>query len=125
MKKKVLLFSPKSPLKISKVATPAGKSSVLLLCRGFFLIYISHKVPDGYILPEGRWWPTIVVEVGYTEKYEDLLKDASMLLEGSCGRIECVLLIKLFPLARNARGFVEVWTYDKLSKKKVKLGRKV
>ena len=52
-----------------------------------------------------------------------------MLLAGSCGRIECVLLIKLFPLARNARkierGFVEVWTYDKLSKKKVKLGRKV
>jgi hypothetical protein len=38
---------------------------------------------------------TIVVEVGYTEKYEDLLEDASLLLEGSSGRIECVLLIKL------------------------------
>ena len=95
----------------------------------FFNHDISRKVPYAYILPAGRRWPTIVVEVGYTEKYEDL-KDASMLLEGSCGRIECVLVIKLFPLARDARkierGFVEVWTYDKSLNKKTKLGtRKV
>jgi hypothetical protein len=38
----------------------------------FFNHDISRKVPDGYILPAGRRWPTIVVEVGYTEKYEDL-----------------------------------------------------
>jgi hypothetical protein len=51
-----------------------------------------------------------------------------MLLEGSCGRIECVLVIKLFPLARDAskkeRGFVEVWTYDKSLNKKIKLGKR-
>src|ERR1700722_16397581 len=67
--KTVLISSRRLRWKFLKAAIVAGKLSVLLLYTGFFLIYISSKIPDGYILPltQGRGWPTIVVEVGYTE----------------------------------------------------------
>ncbi|KAN0068404.1 hypothetical protein V8E54_013600, partial [Elaphomyces granulatus] len=61
-------------------------------------------------------WPTICLEVGYTEVYDKLLRDADILLEGSAGDIGQVLLIKLEPLLPDAteitHGLVEVWKFD-------------
>ena len=60
--------------------------------------------------------PTICLEVGYTEPYQELLQDAELLLEGTSGKIGRVILIKLEPLAKgdteSKSGFVEVWKYD-------------
>jgi hypothetical protein len=64
-------------------------------------------------------------------EYEELLEDASLLLEGSAGKIECVLLIndKAIPRSQEryedkarVRGGLGIRAYDKLLNKKVKLG---
>ena len=50
------------------------------------------------VWPTDRDWPSIALEVGYSEDYADLLADANHLLEGSDGRIGLVIIVKLNPL---------------------------
>ena len=85
-------------------------------------------MPDALLFPDSRQWPTICVEVGYTETYQKLLEDASLLLEGSSGRIGLVILIKVTPLKRGeteiTEAFVEVWKWTPQGRKK-RIGRLV
>jgi hypothetical protein len=87
-------------------------------------------VPDGAFYPSlDRKWPTIALEVGYTESYEDLVQNALLLLKGSKGKIGLVILVKLQPLEEGETafesGFVEVWGYDCDSRKCIKFGKQV
>ncbi|OXV09996.1 hypothetical protein Egran_02241, partial [Elaphomyces granulatus] len=63
-----------------------------------------EKTPDAAIFPgdPSRLWPTLVLEVGYSQTYESLLADMDLLLEGSSGGIGKAILIKLEPLVQNA-----------------------
>ncbi|KAN0086956.1 hypothetical protein V8E54_000644, partial [Elaphomyces granulatus] len=73
--------------------------------------------------------PSIALEVGYSQPYDSLLEDASLLLEDSDGRIGLVILVKLVPLKDNERtiqsGFVELYTYNKETHKRVKWKRRM
>jgi hypothetical protein len=81
------------------------------------------------VYPKGRTWPSIALEVGYSQTYEELLEDASLLLEGSEGRIGLVILIKIVPLKDNETalqsGFVEFHTYDQETHERVKWKRRM
>jgi hypothetical protein len=80
-------------------------------------------VPDALLFPDGRQWPTICVEIGYTEPYQKLLEDASLLLEGSKGRIGLVILIKVTLKQGEieiTEAFVEVWKWTPQGRKKRK-----
>jgi len=86
----------------------------------------SKKAPDGMIYPVKRRWPSIALEVGYSQPYNSLLEDVSLLLEGSDGRIGLVILVKLVPLKDNEKsGFVELYTYNKETHKRVKWKRRM
>ncbi|KAE8313288.1 hypothetical protein BDV41DRAFT_536829 [Aspergillus transmontanensis] len=78
----------------------------------------SAKEPDCFIAPGGIW-PSITLEVGYSETYAKLLRDADLLLEGSEGEIRVMILVKVVPLRPNdtkfTRGFVELHEYDPAS----------
>ncbi|KAN0071043.1 hypothetical protein V8E54_010474 [Elaphomyces granulatus] len=88
----------------------------------------SRKTPDASIFPgiKRRKKPTICLEVGYTESYEKLLRDADLLLEGSTGKIGRVILVNIEPLTKGEteikEGFVEVWKYDTLTGHKMIVG---
>ncbi|EED18658.1 hypothetical protein TSTA_123860 [Talaromyces stipitatus ATCC 10500] len=73
-----------------------------------------------------RKWPTVALEVGYAESYENLVQNATLLLRGSQERISLVILVKLQPLKEDEteiqKGFLEVWTYDHERKNYFKLG---
>ena len=58
----------------------------------------SFKVMDCCLPTPQYTWPTIALEVGYSESYEDLVGDARLLIEGTGGRISLVFLIKMDPL---------------------------
>ena len=73
----------------------------------------------------GRRWPTVALECGYSELYEDLRQDATLLLVGSEGRIGRVILVKLDRIGESGaveNGFVEVWQYDSESGAATKRG---
>jgi hypothetical protein len=59
-----------------------------------------------------------------SELYESLVEDATILLEGSKGRVGLVIIIKIFPLKPREttlqKGFVEVWYLDPLTSKAAK-----
>ena len=54
-----------------------------------------------------------MLEIGYTEPYEDLKADVKLLLEGSGGKITKAILLDLRPLVDGQReinyGKLEVW----------------
>jgi hypothetical protein len=78
------------------------------------------------IYPVKRRWPSIALEVGYSQPYNLLLEDVSLLLEGSDGRIGLVILVKLVPLKDNEKsGFVELYTYNKETHKRVNWKRRM
>lgn len=64
------------------------------------------------MMPDCGIWPSVALEVGYTEPCKRLLSDADLLLEGSEGRIRVVILVKLQPLGPGETsvqsGFVEL-----------------
>lgn len=57
----------------------------------------------------------MALECGYSESYQDLRQDATLLMEGSKGAIGKVILVKLDPIWDSGEvenGFVEVWGYS-------------
>ena len=55
----------------------------------------SSKVPDTILTTNTLGaYPTIAVEIGFTESLDKLYRDAEVLLNGSRGRIELVILLK-------------------------------
>ncbi|CRG92523.1 hypothetical protein PISL3812_09584 [Talaromyces islandicus] len=84
----------------------------------------SKKTPDIALYPMGRPLPTIALEVGYSETYQDLVADATLLLEGSNGSIGLVILVKLQPPPPAnqydiLQGFVELHIYDQEAKRRI------
>jgi hypothetical protein len=88
---------------------------------GFVLIsQIRVKDSDAFISVYPRKWPTLALELGYNQSYDDLRRDMELLLEGSQGRIGLVILIKLEPVKftgnpgdlAHKSGFVEIWKWD-------------
>jgi hypothetical protein len=51
--------------------------------------------------PRGSAWPTIALEVGYTETHADLIEDARQLLVVTEGQIGLVIIIKIEPLKQG------------------------
>jgi hypothetical protein len=45
--------------------------------------------PDVAVRVRGSYWPTLVVESGWSEEYDDLVEDARMWLVG--GRLRCTI----------------------------------
>src|SRR5438034_984010 len=59
------------------------------------------KCPDAVLGNSELDEPIIALEVGFSEPLEELFNDARRLLQGSKGRIQIVILIKIF---ENGRG---------------------
>ncbi|PLN81205.1 hypothetical protein BDW42DRAFT_169391 [Aspergillus taichungensis] len=76
-------------------------------------------MPDCLVIPEDDIWPSIPLEIGYSETYEQLKGDVNLLLEGSQGRIRVVILVKISPLGPRdtccQTGPVEIHNYDNTS----------
>ena len=87
--------------------------SVFAFINRYTDYYYSTKRPNCALIPRGRFWPSIVFEIGYAEPYEDLKADVKLLLEGSGGKITKAILIHLTPLLDGQRelncGKLEVW----------------
>ncbi|EED15473.1 hypothetical protein TSTA_049130 [Talaromyces stipitatus ATCC 10500] len=70
------------------------------------------EMETAFCTPESRWFSNICVESGYSQSYDDLVQDVTLLLEGSRGHIGIVILVKLKPLVGEEEaiqnGFVEV-----------------
>ena len=75
------------------------------------------KILDALVQVRGRKWPTVALETGYSESPDSLSQDADILLNGSGGRIEIVITVKMESLGLDVQtpqnGYVEVWTWDK------------
>ena len=82
------------------------------------------SIPVLGVYPYNRVWSTVALEAGYSKSYESLVEDATILLEGSKGRVGLVIIIKIFPLKPREttlqKGFVEVWYLDPLTSKAAK-----
>ncbi|KAL5361062.1 hypothetical protein BJX96DRAFT_151340 [Aspergillus floccosus] len=100
------------------------------------LYFRSQKIPDVFVIPEvpttpndHTIWPTVALEIGYSESFDHLKQDADLLLQGSEGRIKSVILIKLDPLKEDETsiqaGFVEVHIFDQISGQRRKRGRRM
>ncbi|RAO66961.1 uncharacterized protein BHQ10_002973 [Talaromyces amestolkiae] len=60
--------------------------------------------------------PLIILEAGYAKSYDDLVDDATLLLEGAEGEINMVIIVKMEPLVEGETsfksGFTEIWKFD-------------
>ncbi|EAU33583.1 predicted protein [Aspergillus terreus NIH2624] len=89
-----------------------------------------EKTPDFFFIPDRLPFPSVALEVGYSETYEHLLHSMDLLLEGSGGHARVVILVKVFPIQRDQTeiesAFVEVHEYDASSgRRKRRGGRKI
>lgn len=87
-------------------------------------------MPDCAVFISALDYPTITMEVAYTETYENLKKDACLLLEGTAGEISIAILVKIVPLKPDEShiqsAFVQLYEYDSLQNKAIpRGGRKV
>jgi hypothetical protein len=88
----------------------------------------SRKQPDVFVRTKDFYWPTLVVETGWSEDYDDLIEDAKLWLLGSRGGspggavasqhpVNTVIIIfferKTFPADKlSIKGYLEVWRCD-------------
>lgn len=70
----------------------------------------------------------MTIESGYSERYEELVEDAKLLLGGTNGYIGVVILVRLTPLKpgedRISDGFLQAWGSDYEKKSIIRLTRK-
>jgi hypothetical protein len=90
-------------------------------------VFVIPKVPA---TPNNNTiWPTVALEIGYSESFDALEQDADLLLQGSEGRIKIVILVKLEPLKEEETiiqaGFVEVHVFDPDSGQRRERGRRM
>ncbi|PGH03380.1 hypothetical protein GX51_04111 [Blastomyces parvus] len=83
-------------------------------------------MPDCAVFISALDYPTIAMEVAYAETYENLKKDARLLLEGTEGEISIAILVKIVPLepdeSRVQSAFVQLYEYDSLRNKAIPRG---
>ena len=79
-----------------------GTTGVLLARSNFYAktkkLRAWTKYPDAVILfgdPESVPLPSVVFEVGFTESYDDLVKDAAQWLQRSGGKVRLVILVNI------------------------------
>jgi hypothetical protein len=73
----------------------------------------SQKEPDQCFRPRVRPnptdWPTLILEVGYSETLAQLHRDADWWIEKSNGQVQIVVLVKLSTTTTTKRMHIEVW----------------
>ncbi|KLJ09356.1 hypothetical protein EMPG_15219 [Blastomyces silverae] len=83
-------------------------------------------MPDCAVFISALDYPTITMEVAYTETYENLKEDARLLLEGTAGEISIAILVKIVPLkpdeSRVRSACVQLYEYDSLQNKAIPRG---
>lgn len=88
----------------------------------------SQKLPDVFVAIKGYYWPTLVVETGWSEDYDDLVEDAKLWLLGSPdgppgGKKDLQLPVNVVILisfdkqnfeadSSTLKGYFEVWRRD-------------
>lgn len=80
------------------------------------------------MLPGEGIWPTIILERGYGESYDELVTGTDILLEGSEGRIGFAIVVWIQPLAAGEQeiqeGYVELHKYNKDTGKRESVGER-
>ena len=63
------------------------------------------KVPDAALVSHDikRRYPLVVVEIGFAEILDKLFDDATRFISGSGGKIDAVILIKVFKANRHLK----------------------
>lgn len=63
------------------------------------------KVPDAALVSHDikRRYPLVVVEIGFSETLDKLFDDATRLISGSSGKIDAVILVKVFEANRHLK----------------------
>lgn len=87
-------------------------------------------MPDCAIFVSTLTYPTIAMEIAYTETYEDLKENARLLLEGTAGEISVAILVKIVPLRSDEShiqsAFVQLYEYSSTQNRAIpRGGRKV
>lgn len=75
-----------------------------------------------------RPWPTIALEMGYSETHDALMNDADLLLEGTRGNIALAINVKIEPLGPDSKqtqkGYVELHKFDAGTRKRERIGER-
>lgn len=75
-----------------------------------------------------RKWPTLVLELGYGESYDELVTGTDILLEGSRGRIGFAIVVWIRCLTASddeiQEGYVELHKYNKDTGKRDRIGER-
>ncbi|KAG5298217.1 hypothetical protein I7I48_07599 [Histoplasma ohiense] len=83
-------------------------------------------MPDCAIFVSTLKYPTIAMEIAYTETYEDLKKHARLLLEGTAGKISIAILVKIVPLRSDEShiqsAFVQLYEYSSTQNRAIPRG---
>ncbi|KAJ6259762.1 hypothetical protein Dda_5402 [Drechslerella dactyloides] len=72
----------------------------------------SIKEADWQIRPRNSKFPTVVVEMGTSKPYNQLLRDKDLWLQGTKGVCSAVVLVNLKVEKDSIMGFVELWRKD-------------
>ncbi|KAJ5895219.1 hypothetical protein N7495_006910 [Penicillium taxi] len=77
----------------------------------------SVKQPDFFIRTDDEVLPSLVIEVGWSESYDDLLSDLNLLMIGGDGMIRTTIIIKLSKSTKRGvttvNGFIELYTLNR------------
>ncbi|KAK2795256.1 hypothetical protein FQN52_006186 [Onygenales sp. PD_12] len=98
--------------------TPAERSlldrSTGTTFRGFQDPYAaSENQPDMSIVHHGHYFPSVVIESGWSESFDRLHRDMRLWLVGGAGQVCLVLLFKWTKMPGNyVKGVVESWDSD-------------
>ncbi|KAG5304596.1 no significant blast hit [Histoplasma capsulatum G186AR] len=83
-------------------------------------------MPDCAIFVSTLTYPTIAMEIAYTETYEDLKENARLLLEGTAGEISVAILVKIVPLRSDEShiqsAFVQLYEYSSTQNRAIPRG---
>ncbi|KAK6346626.1 hypothetical protein TWF696_006746 [Orbilia brochopaga] len=79
----------------------------------------SEKEPDWSVSPTEAAFPSVVLEVGVSEAYSQLLVDKDVWLIGSGGATKVVILVKVRRLGSSTAAFMEIWRQGQDSARRV------
>lgn len=101
---------------IQRSLTKAGIADVFALCDNIGTTSMRiqagvNKQPDAGFVPRGRMYPTVLIEVGWTESTEELRKDAETWLTSDLGVASVILIYieKNFNPQLGRRLEMEIW----------------
>ncbi|OQD68709.1 hypothetical protein PENDEC_c032G04183 [Penicillium decumbens] len=87
-----------------------GADDTINLPNGIFAN--TKKQPDAQLLVEGLMYPTVCLEIGWSESQVHLESDMNRLLIGGQGEINVVILLKWYKRKAGVGGQIQVWRLD-------------